>query len=103
MGPARELPLAPLDSPKRSAYVRLWVTASDLKNRVHLRIQLTHLCEGISKQEAPEVVRTSGALLSLRRVSRPRGDERLRRRERRRIGDPSISPHLLFGQRPIQG
>jgi hypothetical protein len=54
----------------------------------------------LPRNEAPGVLTTPGALLSLRRVSGPRGDERLRRRERRRIGDPSISPHLLFGQHP---
>jgi hypothetical protein len=61
MGRARELPLAPLDSPKRSAYVGLWVTASDLKDRVHRRIQVPHLCEGIGKQKAAEVVRASAS------------------------------------------
>jgi hypothetical protein len=46
--------------------VGLWIASSDLKDRVHLRIQVPHLCEGISKQEAPEVVRTSGALLVIK-------------------------------------
>ena len=52
MDRAGELPLFPLDSPKRSPDVGLWISSSDLKNRSDLGVQVTHLGEGLSKGDA---------------------------------------------------
>ena len=70
MDRARELPLAPLHSSKRSADVGLKVTSSDLKDRVHLRVQVPHLCQGISKRDVPEPARNLGLTGTVSKVNR---------------------------------
>ncbi len=46
------------------------VTSSDLKDRVHLRVQVPHLCEGISKRDVPEPARNLGLTGTVSKVNR---------------------------------
>jgi hypothetical protein len=77
---AREQPLSPLDSPKRSPDVGLWVASSDLENRIDLGIEVPHSGDGFSKGDVTE----SASYLGLPGTLSQIGGQR-----------PAIAPDLL--------
>ena len=70
MDRARELSVAPLYALKSRADVGMPTTSSDPKDRVHLRVQVPHLCEGISKGDMTEAARNLGLPGTVSEISR---------------------------------